>query len=105
MRCSHGIRHACRLAVRDDSTDGGQGNRAREPVCAGRVTPERSTAIVGRCCYHGGSTMLARYILAVLGTAFLIAGGIRGPRSPQGRTWLLIAAIFGAVSVWLFATA
>jgi len=49
--------------------------------------------------------MLARYILAVLGTAFLIAGGIRGPRSPQGRTWLLIAAIFGAVSVWLFATA
>jgi len=49
--------------------------------------------------------MLARYILVVLGTAFLIAGAVRGPRHPQGRTWLLIAAIFGAVSIWLFTTA
>ena len=47
--------------------------------------------------------MLARYILAALGAAFLIAGAIRGPRSIQGRTWLIIAAIFGAVSFWLFA--
>jgi DMSO reductase anchor subunit len=49
--------------------------------------------------------MLAKYILAVLGAAFLIAGAVRGPRSPQGRTWLLIAAIFGAVSVYLFVAA
>jgi len=47
--------------------------------------------------------MLAKYVLAALGAAFLIAGAIRGPRSIQGRTWLVIAAIFGAVSVWLFA--
>jgi DMSO reductase anchor subunit len=47
--------------------------------------------------------MLARYILAALGAAFLIAGAIRGPRSAQGRTWLVIAAIFGVVSLWLFA--
>jgi hypothetical protein len=49
--------------------------------------------------------MLAKYILAILAAAFLIAGAIRGPRSVQGRTWLLIAAIFGAVSVYLFARA
>lgn len=47
--------------------------------------------------------MLAKYILAALAIAFLIAGATRGPRNPQGRTWLTIAAIFGAVSVWLFA--
>jgi hypothetical protein len=46
--------------------------------------------------------MLAKYILGGLALAFLIAAAIRGPRSPQGRTWLLIAVIFGAVSLWLF---
>ena len=47
--------------------------------------------------------MLAKYILVVLAVAFLIAALTRGPRTPQGRTWLLIAAIFGIVSAWLFA--
>ena len=47
--------------------------------------------------------MLAKYILAVLAVAFLAAGTWRGRRSGQGRTWLTIAVIFGAVSVWLFA--
>ena len=46
--------------------------------------------------------MLAKYILLTLAVVFLIAAVIRGPRSPQGRTWLLIAAIFGIVSSWLF---
>jgi DMSO reductase anchor subunit len=46
--------------------------------------------------------MLAKYILAALAVGFLIASAARGPRHPQGRTWLLIAAIFGVVSVWLF---
>ena len=46
--------------------------------------------------------MLAKYILAALALVFLIATAIRGPRSPQGRTWLTVAAIFAAVSVWLF---
>jgi DMSO reductase anchor subunit len=47
--------------------------------------------------------MFAKYILLALAVAFLIAALIRGPRTPQGRTWLLIAAIFGIVSSWLFA--
>ena len=47
--------------------------------------------------------MLAKYILGGLAFVFLIAALTRGPRSPQGRTWLLIAAIFGIVSTWLFA--
>jgi hypothetical protein len=47
--------------------------------------------------------MLAKYILGGLTFVFLIAGLIRGPRGPQGRTWLLIAIIFGIVSSWLFA--
>jgi len=47
--------------------------------------------------------MLAKYILLILAVAFLIAALTRGPRTIQGRTWLLIAAIFGIVSTWLFA--
>jgi DMSO reductase anchor subunit len=47
--------------------------------------------------------MLAKYILLTLAVAFLVAAVTRGPRTPQGRTWLLIAAIFGIVSSWLFA--
>jgi DMSO reductase anchor subunit len=47
--------------------------------------------------------MTAKYILATLAIAFLIAALIRGPGTPQGSTWLLIAAIFGIVSAWLFA--
>jgi hypothetical protein len=47
--------------------------------------------------------MPAKYILLALAIAFLIASLIRGPGSPQGRTWLLIACIFGIVSSWLLA--
>jgi DMSO reductase anchor subunit len=47
--------------------------------------------------------MAAKYILLTLATIFLFAALIRGPRTAQGRTWLLIAAIFGIVSAWLFA--
>jgi hypothetical protein len=46
--------------------------------------------------------MLAKYILGGLAVVFLIAAAIRGPGSAQGRTWLLIAVIFGVVSLWLF---
>jgi DMSO reductase anchor subunit len=47
--------------------------------------------------------MLAKYILLTLAVIFLFAALTRGPRTIQGRTWLLIAAIFGIVSTWLFA--
>jgi uncharacterized membrane protein HdeD (DUF308 family) len=51
--------------------------------------------------------MGAKYILAALAVVFLIAGVVRrvrdgGKPHPQSRTWLLIAAIFGGVSAWLF---
>ena len=46
--------------------------------------------------------MAAKYILAVLAILFLIAAATRGFRGPQARTWLLVAAIFTAVSLWLF---
>ena len=49
--------------------------------------------------------MLAKYILATLAVIFAIAALLRGPRTIQGRTWLLIALIFGAVSAWLFLAA
>ena len=47
--------------------------------------------------------MLAKYILLLLAVVFLFAAVIRGTRTPQGRTWLLIACLFGIVSSWLFA--
>ena len=47
--------------------------------------------------------MAAKYILGALAVVFLVAAAIRGPHTIQGRTWLTIAAIFAAVSVWLFA--
>ena len=50
--------------------------------------------------------MAAKYVLAVVGAVFLVMGILRATRlgasHPQARTWLLIAAIFGAVSLWLF---
>jgi hypothetical protein len=46
--------------------------------------------------------MLAKYILLALAVAFLVAALTRGPGTSQGRTWLLIACIFGIVSSWLF---
>jgi DMSO reductase anchor subunit len=47
--------------------------------------------------------MLAKYILLLLAVVFLFGSVVRGTRTPQGRTWLLIAAIFGIVSGWLLA--
>jgi len=47
----------------------------------------------------------AKYILAALAAGFLLVGTLRRlPRGPtsQSRTWLLIGAIFAAVSTWLF---
>jgi hypothetical protein len=49
----------------------------------------------------------AKYILAALSLVFLAAAvaklaGSGGTLHPQSRTWLLVAAIFGVVSVWLF---
>lgn len=50
--------------------------------------------------------MAAKYILAVVGAAFLVTGlaraGRLGASHPQVRTWLLVGAIFGLVSAWLF---
>jgi hypothetical protein len=52
--------------------------------------------------------MAAKYVLALLAAVFLFIGAFdmirasrRAPR-PQVRTWLLVGAIFGAVSAWLF---
>jgi len=47
--------------------------------------------------------MLAKYILLLLAVVFLFGSVVRGPRTSQGRTWLLIAVIFGVVSGWLLA--
>jgi hypothetical protein len=47
--------------------------------------------------------MLAKYIILGLAVGFLIAALARGPRTIQGRTRLLIAAIFGIVGSWLLA--
>jgi hypothetical protein len=49
--------------------------------------------------------MAARYVLAILACAFLAAGAwglTTGRPRPQTRTWLLVAAIFACVSLWLF---
>ena len=49
--------------------------------------------------------MAAKFILAGLALAFLMAGAVRlmGPATrTQGRTWLIIGMIFGVVSTWLF---
>ena len=51
--------------------------------------------------------MAAKYILAALSAVFLAAALIRWSRSggishPQTKTWLLIGAIFAAVSAWLW---
>ena len=50
--------------------------------------------------------MAAKYLLAVVGAAFLVMGVLRATRvgasHPQARIWLLIGGIFGVVSAWLF---
>lgn len=50
--------------------------------------------------------MAAKYILAALAVAFLMATGLRYAKGqamndPATRTWLLIALIFTAVAAWL----
>ena len=50
--------------------------------------------------------MAAKYILAVLAAAFLTGALVRMGRSggaAQVRAWLIVAVMFGAVSIWLFA--
>jgi hypothetical protein len=49
----------------------------------------------------------AKYILGGFALAFLMAAVLRlsrggGVQHPQARTWLVISAIFAAVSAWLF---
>lgn len=48
----------------------------------------------------------AQLIFTVLGPLFLMLGAWRcisaGGLVPQGRTWLIIGAIFSAVAVWLW---
>jgi NO-binding membrane sensor protein with MHYT domain len=51
--------------------------------------------------------MGAKYILGFVALAFLVAAATRlikddRRRHPQTRTWLLVSAIFAAVSIWLF---
>lgn len=51
--------------------------------------------------------MYTKYILAVLAVLFIVMALRRlgpggGGRRSQARTWLLVGAIFGAVSLWLF---
>jgi hypothetical protein len=47
--------------------------------------------------------LAAKYILAVVGLGFLLATVVRGGLATrQSRTWLIVAAIFGAVSTWLW---
>ena len=51
--------------------------------------------------------MAAKYILAAVALLFLGAGAVRlardaGRPHAQSKTWLLVGAILGAVSAWLF---
>jgi hypothetical protein len=51
--------------------------------------------------------MLAKYILAAVGTVFLVLALARiakegGRVGPASRTWLIVAIVFAAVSAWLF---
>jgi len=48
------------------------------------------------------TTMAAKYILAVLGAAFLVTGNFRRRSHPEGRTWSLVGVLFAAVAAWLF---
>jgi hypothetical protein len=48
----------------------------------------------------------AKLILGALGPLFLVLGAVRcvmaGAFVPQGKTWLIIGAIFSAVALWLW---
>jgi hypothetical protein len=48
-----------------------------------------------------------KYVFAILAVVFVLLGVVRLARDrgrwhPQRRTWLLIGAIFAAVSAWLW---
>jgi hypothetical protein len=46
--------------------------------------------------------MAAKFILLAVAVILLIAAATRGFAGSQARTWLIVAAIFTAVSIWLF---
>jgi hypothetical protein len=51
--------------------------------------------------------MYAKHILAALAVVFIVMafrrlGQAGGASSGQARTWFLVGAIFGAVSLWLY---
>ena len=50
--------------------------------------------------------MAAKYILVALAALFFVASALAAVRAgrltPQGRIWLLVAVIFGGVSMWLW---
>lgn len=51
--------------------------------------------------------MLARYILSLIAAVFLVLALARiardgGRIGPASRTWLIVAVVFAAVSIWLF---
>jgi len=50
--------------------------------------------------------MNAKYILAIVGVGFLVAAGVRlvragGRLGPASKAWLIVGAVFVAVSLWL----
>ena len=52
-----------------------------------------------------GGAVAAKYILAALAAVFLALGVVRltgVAAQSSSRTWLLVGAIFAAVSAWLF---
>jgi uncharacterized membrane protein YoaK (UPF0700 family) len=53
--------------------------------------------------------MAAKYVLAALAIVFLVLAATRFARdgrrmTPASKSWLLVGAIFLAVSLWLFAS-
>jgi hypothetical protein len=51
--------------------------------------------------------MAVKYILALVALVLLVSAVVRiarddGKLGPASRTWLIIALIFGAVSLWLW---
>lgn len=60
----------------------------------------------GALAEGNGLTMHARFVFAMLALVFLGAAAWRlrrdGRLRPASKTWLLVAAIFGAASAWLW---
>ena len=77
----------------------------RRPWPAEAPPQRRPRSRSRRIFLQGKGSMAAKYILAALAVVFLIAAALRGFRGPQAGTWLLVAGIFIAVSLWLFARA